>query len=91
VALRWTIAAYADLRRIHDFLAPVNAGAAARSVRAVIGRVKRIPAQPRLGERLAGFGDREVRRVLVKHYEVRYEIRGSDICVLRVFHAREDR
>ena len=32
-----------------------------------------------------------VRRVLVQQYEVRYEIIGSDIYVLRVFHTREDR
>jgi hypothetical protein len=38
-----------------------------------------------------GFGDREVRRVLVQKYEVRYEIAGSDLYVLRVFHTREDR
>ena len=91
MALRWARSAFADLRRTHDFLEPVNPVAAARSVRAVFSRVRRIPSQPRLGERLAGFGDREVRRVLVQGYEVRYEIRGSDIYVLRVFHAREQR
>lgn len=91
MALRWAQAAYADLRRIHEFLEPVNAVAAARVVRAVASRVRRIPAQPRLGEKLLGFEHREVRRVLVQRYEVRYEVAGSDIHVLRVFHTREDR
>lgn len=91
MALRWTRLAYADLLRIHEFLEPVNPVAAARSVRAVVARVRRIPAQPRLGEIVAGFGKREVRRVLVEKYEVRYEIAGTDICVLRIFHMREDR
>jgi plasmid stabilization system protein ParE len=91
VALRWTQAAYADLQRIHEFLEPVNAVAAVRIVRAVVSRVRRIPAQPRLGERLAEFGERDVRRVLVQRYEVRYEIAGSNIYILRVFHTREDR
>jgi plasmid stabilization system protein ParE len=91
VALRWTRAAYADVRRIHDFLASVDPAAAVRAARAVVTRVRRIPAQPRLGERLRGFGDREVRRVLVGGYEVRYEIRAPDIYVLRIFHSREDR
>ena len=91
MALRWAQAAYADLRRIHEFLEPVNAVAAARVVRAVASRVRRIPAQPRLGEKLTGFGERDVRRVLVQRYEVRYEIVESDIYVLRAFHAREDR
>ncbi len=91
MALRWARAAFADLQRIHEFLEPVNAVAAARVVRAVVSRVRRIPAQPRLGEKLTGFGERDVRRVLVQRYEVRYEIIGSDIYVLRVFHTREDR
>jgi plasmid stabilization system protein ParE len=63
--LRWTLAAYSDLRRI--------------------------PAQPRLGERSPGFADREVRRVLVRGYEIRYEVSGVNLAVLRIFHAREDR
>jgi len=91
VALRWTRSAYADLQRIHEFLAPVSPAAAARSVRAVVARVRRIPSQPRLGERLSGFGQREVRRVVVQTYEVRYEISGTDVHVLRIFHTREDR
>ena len=91
MALRWARAAFADLQRIHEFLVPVNAVAAARVVRALVSRVRRVPAQPRLGEKLTGFGERDVRRVLVQRYEVRYEIVGSDIYVLRVFHTREDR
>lgn len=91
MALRWARAAYADLRRIHEFLEPVNPVAAARSVRTVVARVRRIPAQPRLGERVTGFGNREVRRVLVQSYEVRYEITRSDVHVLRIFHTRDDR
>ncbi|MBK7903964.1 MAG: type II toxin-antitoxin system RelE/ParE family toxin [Proteobacteria bacterium] len=91
MALRWAQAAYADLRRIHEFLEPVNSVVAVRVVRAVTSRVRRIPAQPRLGEKLTGFENREVRRVLVQRYEVRYEIAGSDIYVLRVFHTPEDR
>jgi len=91
MALKWTLAADADLRRIHEFLEPVDPAAAVRAVQAVVARVRRIPRQPRLGERLQGFGDREVRRVLVRGYEIRYEVTGSDLYVLRIFHTREDR
>lgn len=91
MALRWTRSAYADLQRIHEFLEPVDRAAAVRAVRAVVARVRRIPRQPRLGERVPGFGEREVRRVLVQKYEVRYEIVGGDLYVLRIFHSREDR
>ncbi len=91
MALRWTLSAYADLQRIHEFLEPVDPAAAARAVRAVVLRVRRIPHRPRLGERIPGLGDREVRRVLVQNYEVRYEVAGTDLTVLRIFHTREDR
>lgn len=91
MALRWTSAAYGDLKRIHEFLLPVNPTAAALSVRAVVARVRRIPAQPRLGDKVSGFEAREVRRVLVEKYEIRYELAGSDIYILRIFHTREDR
>ena len=90
MALRWTSVAYGDLRRIYEFLEPVNPVAASRCVGAVVARVRRIPSQPRLGERLGGFASREVRRVLVERYEIRYEIAGSDIVILRIFHTRED-
>jgi hypothetical protein len=34
---------------------------------------------PRIGEKLDEFEAREVRRILVGHYEVRYEIQPSTI------------
>ena len=43
--------AYADLRRVYDFVEPVDPRAAARAVRPIFNRIERIPAQPRLGER----------------------------------------
>jgi len=91
VALRWTKQAHSDLVRIHEFLVPVSAAAAARVVQAIVARVKRIPVQPRLGQTLSEFSPREVRRLLMGDYEIRYELRTKDIFVLRLFHAREDR
>ena len=49
-----------------------------------------IPSNPRIGERLAQFEPREVRRVLIGDYEVRYEIGESRIYVLRLWQSRED-
>ena len=91
MALRWTSKAHADLVRLHEFLQPVNPTAAARVVQHIVAGVKRIPAHPRLGLRLPEFAPREVRRVLVGDYEIRYELAGTDVLVLRIFHAREDR
>ena len=46
---------------------------------------------PRIGEQLFQFEPREVRRILVGEYEVRYELQDSIIYVLRLWHTREDR
>jgi plasmid stabilization system protein ParE len=48
-------------------------------------------AHPRLGERLEGFEQQEVRRLLVGSYEMRYEIRDGEIYILRLWHTREKR
>ncbi len=89
--LKWTKKAQADLVRLHDFLAPVNRAAAARTVQALVAAPARLIAQPRLGERLQEFEPNEVRRILVGQYEMRYELQGDVIYVLRLWHSREDR
>ncbi|OWV91770.1 plasmid stabilization protein [Rhizobium sp. N122] len=89
--LKWTSKAVSDIGRLYAFLAPVNRQAAARTVQALTAAPLRLLEQPRLGERLEEFDPREVRRILVGHYELRYEIRQSAIYVLRLWHTREDR
>ena len=79
------------LVRLYEFLHPVNVAAAVRVVRQIAGGVKRIPAHPRLGSRPPGFEPREVRRVVLGDYEIRYEVRDTGIFILRIFHVREDR
>ena len=91
MAFRWTSKAHSDLVRLYEFLQPVNPTAAVRVVRQIVAGVKRIPAHPRLGLRLPEFAPREVRRVLVGEYGIRYELAGTDVLVLRIFHTREDR
>ena len=89
--LKWTNKALSDLARLYEFLAPVNREAATRIVQAIISAPTNLLANPRIGERLEEFEPREVRRILVGHYEMRYEIQESTIYVLRLWHTREDR
>jgi len=89
--LKWTSKASADLARLYEFLVPVNKSAAVRTVQALAAAPRRILEQPRIGERLDEFEPREVRRILVGHYEIRYEIQASTIYVLRLWQTREDR
>jgi len=91
VIVKWTSKALSDLHRLFEFLAPVNRQAAARTVLSLTAAPMRIISQPRIGERLDEFEPREVRRLLVGRYELRYEIQDSIIYVLRLWHTREDR
>ena len=89
--LKWTSKALSDLARLHEFLSSLNKQAAATIVQSLTAAPAKLMAQPRLGERLEEFDPREVRRILVGHYEMRYEMQHSIIYVLRLWHSREDR
>jgi plasmid stabilization system protein ParE len=89
--IRWTGKALSDLVRLYDFLAPVNRTAAVRIVQALSAAPIKLAAYPRLGEKLEEFEPREVRRILVGNYEMRYELRDDTIFIVRLWHAREQR
>lgn len=89
--LKWTSKALADLARLYEFLAPTNKPAAAKAVQALTKAPTILLSNPRIGEQLFQFEPREVRRILVAQYEVRYEIQDSIIYILRLWHTREDR
>jgi plasmid stabilization system protein ParE len=89
--LKWTGRALSDVARLYEFLAPVNQAAAARTVQSLTAAPASLLANPRIGRRLEEFDPREVRRIIVGQYELRYEIAASTIYVLRLWHTREDR
>ena len=89
--LKWASKALADLARLYDFLAPVNRSAAARTVQSLTAAPTNLLANPRIGEKLDEFEPREVRRILVGHYEMRYEIQEATLYLLRIWHTREER
>jgi plasmid stabilization system protein ParE len=59
-----------------------------QSLRAATARLR---DHPRLGSRLDKYVPREVRRLFVGDYELRYEIQASTIIVLNLWHTRDDR
>ncbi|MDP2819106.1 MAG: type II toxin-antitoxin system RelE/ParE family toxin [Polaromonas sp.] len=89
--LKWTSKALSDLSRVYEFLASVKGVVAARTLQSLIGAPLKLLANPRIGRKLEEFEPREVRRVIVGQYEMRYEIRGATLYVLRLWHTREDR
>ena len=89
--LKWTSKALSDLVRLYEFLSPLNQQAAVTTVQSLTAAPAKLLAQPRIGEKLEEFEPREVRRILLGHYEMRYEIQQSTIYVLRLWHTREKR
>jgi plasmid stabilization system protein ParE len=89
--LKWTSKGLSDLVRLYEFMAVTNQSFAARKVQQLSAAPTILLANPRIGERLEEFDSRDVRRILVGHYELRYEIVNSTIYVLRLWHTRENR
>lgn len=89
--VEWTSKALGDLARLYDFLAPLNPVAAARLVQSLTKAPTGLLQNPRLGEKLDEFLPREVRRILVSQYEIRYAIQSDTLYILRVWHTREQR
>lgn len=89
--IEWTSKALMDLARLYDFLAPLNQPAAARIIQNLTQSPTRLLANPRIGEKLDEFLPREIRRILIGTYELRYEIQGNTLYVLRLWHTREER
>lgn len=89
--LKWTAKGLADVTRLHSFLAHADPAAAASTVQSLIRAPELLVQTPRMGEQIWAFAPREVRRILVGPYEVRYEIQELNIFILRVWHTREKR
>ncbi|MBA0215998.1 type II toxin-antitoxin system RelE/ParE family toxin [Pectobacterium brasiliense] len=89
--IKWTSKALSDLARLYEFLALANQPAAKRVIQALTQSPSTLITNPRIGEQLFQFDPREVRRILVGEYEVRYEILDATIYVLRLWHTRENR
>lgn len=84
MTLRWTNSAAGDLNRLHQHLRRVAPDAAARVARQLVQAAERLLEFPRLGEKLEAYASREVRRVFVGEYELRYEVPAAAIIVLRL-------
>ncbi len=89
--VKWTSKGLNDLTRLYEFLASANQPVAVKTIQQLTNATVRIAGQPRIGEKLEGFEPREVRRVLVGSYELRYELKNNILYVLRVWHTREKR
>ena len=87
----WSREAQGDLERLYAFLAGKNPHAARRVIVALAAAPRYLAETPRLGERLDEFAPREVRRIFVGDYELRYEVTPGGLAALRLWHMREQR
>ncbi len=89
--IQWTRSAASDLARLHEYLEPVAPAAAARIVQQLARAPDRLRDHPQMGEKLEAYAPRDVRRIIVGDYELRYEVTPEAIIVLRLWHGRENR
>lgn len=91
VKVAWTRRAVQDLERLHGFLKIINPTAAAKILQSLVKAPNALIGNPRMGERIEAFESREIRRLLVARYELRYEIKEATLYILRIWHTREER
>lgn len=89
--IEWSEAAEDDVVRLVEFLRESNLNAALRLAQRLMLGPEKLLDLPRMGARLEKYADSEVRRILLDAYEIRYELTGDIIYILRIFHTREDR
>jgi plasmid stabilization system protein ParE len=90
--LTWSPSAIDDLARLHRFPAPKSLRAATQALRTLRSAARKLIEYPRMGETVDDeMGSRDIRRMFVEDYELRYEVRSDAIVVLRIWHTRENR
>ena len=60
-------------------------------IKQLVAGAEQLLTYPQLGVSLEEFAPRDVRRIIVGDYELRYEVTENLIYILRLWHAREDR
>lgn len=90
--LIWTPPALAEVQRLYRFLAPKDADAAQRAVKAIRAAVKILAHQPRIGRPVEDM-EPEFREWLIDFghsgYIALYRFDGETIAILAVRHQRE--
>ena len=87
----WSYESLEDLERIYEFHADFSVPVA-RKVVAMIRRATKLPTVfPQVGRACARYAPRDVRDLFVGDFQLRYEVEGKTIRVVRVWHSKEDR
>jgi plasmid stabilization system protein ParE len=89
--LNWTSKAISDLSRLYQFLAVINRRVAVKNLNSIEKAAYGLLESPRIGFRLEEFSPKDVRSLVVGEYVIRYQIKGEELYILRIWHGKEDR
>lgn len=91
VIIAWTQAGKRDIERVDSFLSIYDPLTADRIVEEIYRAAGMLALHPELGVRIPRFKLRNVRKLIASNYEIRYELAGATIFILRIWHEKEDR
>ena len=80
----WAPNAIREIRRIHDYISPINPRAAAHLAEKLFDTGQSLASNPNRGRPVAGRPWREL--VIVYPYIIRYQVVGDVVRILRVRH-----
>jgi plasmid stabilization system protein ParE len=90
--IKWSNKAVADINQVFETLSlEEDSDKALKVLKSLVEAPMQHNQQMRMGERSDHFDDRDVRRMLVGEYEMRYELRDKAPFILRVWHTKEAR
>jgi plasmid stabilization system protein ParE len=89
--INWTRQAYFDLERLRWFLSEKSERAADAAVVRIVRGAMSLSEHAYRGQVVEKYLPRQVRRLIVADYELRYEIQGDVVHILAISHTREDR
>lgn len=87
----WSASGWADLDRLHGFLAEIDLDAADKVFDLLVNAPAALNEFPRRGPRLSQFDPKKIRELRFGNYLLRYELYQEEVHVLRFFHERENR
>ncbi|NQZ09761.1 MAG: type II toxin-antitoxin system RelE/ParE family toxin [Algicola sp.] len=89
--IKWSNKAIADINLVFETLSLEDSDKALKVLKSLVEAPMQHQQQMRMGERSDDFDDRDVRRMLIGEYEMRYELRNKEPFILRVWHTLEAR
>jgi addiction module RelE/StbE family toxin len=83
----WTQKALCDLRDIFDYISKDSPHFAELVTQQILGKAGLIKSSPYMGRVVPEFNNPELREIIFKSYRIIYKLSGSEISIIRIYHA----